>query len=192
MTRLGEQVLHCASDGDDVRQGRLDADAPELSHVVLSRAARVVGRERDSLARGPQPLDRLDRAVDGLVAEPDAAVEVDDQLVVALDEGGEGHETDRTPPSLGFRAVLRYLTLLLTLLALVAAGCGDDDESDDGGDSGATAPTETQAETQVQKPKRQKQGGCVEVTQPDPKPDGGEEKPTEELLGETNVVFDTN
>ena len=34
--------------------------------------------------------DRLDRAGHGLVAHPDAAVEVEDQLVVALDERGEG------------------------------------------------------------------------------------------------------
>ena len=44
----------------------------------------------------------------------------------------------------------------------------------------------------VPEPEPEKRGGCVEVTQPDPKPDGGEEKPTEELAGETDVVFETN
>ena len=81
--------------------------------------------------------------------------------------------------------MLRYLTLLLMLLALGVAGCGDDDDSDDGGDSGSTTPAETQTQTQAEEPKPQKQGGCVEVAQPDPKPDGGEKKPTEELAGET-------
>ena len=88
--------------------------------------------------------------------------------------------------------MLRYLTLLLMLLALGVAGCGDDDDSDDSGDSGSTTTTETQAQTQAEQPKPHKQGGCVEVSQPDPKPDGGEEKPTEELSGPTDVVFDTN
>jgi peptidyl-prolyl cis-trans isomerase B (cyclophilin B) len=88
--------------------------------------------------------------------------------------------------------VLRYLTLLLLLLALVVAGCGDDDDSDDGGDSGSTTPAETQTQTQAEKPKPRRVGGCVEVSQPDPKADGGEQKPSEELAAETNVVFDTN
>jgi cyclophilin family peptidyl-prolyl cis-trans isomerase len=82
--------------------------------------------------------------------------------------------------------------LLLMLLALGVAGCGDDDDSDDGGDSGGTTSAETQTQTQAEAPAPEKQGGCVEVSQPDPKPDGGEKKPTEELSGETNVVFDTN
>jgi peptidyl-prolyl cis-trans isomerase B (cyclophilin B) len=77
------------------------------------------------------------------------------------------------------------------LLALGVAGCGDDDDSDDG-DSGGATTTETQTQTQAEEPAPQKQGGCVEVAQPDPKPDGGEKKPTEELAGDTNVVFDTN
>ena len=76
------------------------------------------------------------------------------------------------------------------LLALVVAACGDDDDSDDGGESGGTTSAETQ--TQAEAPAPEKQGGCVDVSQPDPKPDGGEEKPSEELSGETDVVFDTN
>ncbi len=85
----------------------------------------------------------------------------------------------------------RYLTLFLMLFALVAAGCGDDD-SDDSGDTGSDTATETQTQTQAAEPKPERQGGCVEVAQPEPKPDGGEKKPTEELSGETEVVFDTN
>jgi peptidyl-prolyl cis-trans isomerase B (cyclophilin B) len=89
--------------------------------------------------------------------------------------------------------VLRLVTLLLMLLALGVAGCGDDD--DDSGDTGSsTTPAETQTgtqtETQAEKPR--KPGECVEVSQPDPKPDGGEEKPTEELSGDYEVTFQTN
>ena len=79
------------ADGHDVGERGLDPEAPELADVVLAGAARVVRREGHALPGGAQPLDRLDGAVDRLVADPDAAVEVDDQLVVALDEGGEGH-----------------------------------------------------------------------------------------------------
>ena len=86
---------------------------------------------------------------------------------------------------------MRYLTLLLMLLALGVAGCGDDD--DDDGDSGSTAPAETQTKTEtVAKPPVEKQGGCVEVPQPEPKPDGGENKPREPLSGDYEVTFKTN
>ncbi len=86
---------------------------------------------------------------------------------------------------------MRYLTLLLMLLALGVAGCGDDD--DDNGDSGSTAPAETQTKTEtVAKPPVEKQGGCVDVPQPDAKPDGGESKPSEPLSGDYEVTFKTN
>jgi peptidyl-prolyl cis-trans isomerase B (cyclophilin B) len=74
------------------------------------------------------------------------------------------------------------------LLALVVAGCGDDD--DDSGDSGSAA-TETQSRT-VATPEVEKQGGCTEVSQPDPKRDGGEQKPTEPLSGDYEVTIETN
>lgn len=82
---------------------------------------------------------------------------------------------------------MRLLTLLLMLLALGVAGCGDDD---DNGDSGSTTPTETQAETTAAPPEAE--GGCVEVAQPEPRRDGGEEKPSEPLSGEYEVTFETN
>jgi cyclophilin family peptidyl-prolyl cis-trans isomerase len=79
------------------------------------------------------------------------------------------------------------------LFALGAAGCGDDDDADDGGGSTSAADTETQTETQPQpKPEQPKPGECIEVAQPDPKRDGGEEKPTEELTGDYEVTFETN
>jgi peptidyl-prolyl cis-trans isomerase B (cyclophilin B) len=76
------------------------------------------------------------------------------------------------------------------LLALGIAGCGDDDD-DDGG-SGSTAPADTQTDT-VANPPVEKRGGCVEVAQPEPKPDGkGGPKPTEELSDDYEVTFKTN
>jgi peptidyl-prolyl cis-trans isomerase B (cyclophilin B) len=83
---------------------------------------------------------------------------------------------------------MRLLTLLLMLLALGVAGCGDDDDSD--GDSGSTAPSDTQVQTTAEPP--QKEGGCIEVAQPEPRSDGGEEKPAAPLSGEYEVTFETN
>jgi cyclophilin family peptidyl-prolyl cis-trans isomerase len=81
----------------------------------------------------------------------------------------------------------------MMLLALGVAGCGDDDDSDDGGSSSTTpSETQTQAQTQTQKQPEPKPGECVDAAQPDPKPDGGEEKPTEELSGDYEVTFETN
>ena len=89
--------------------------------------------------------------------------------------------------------MLRLLTLFLMLFALGAAGCGDDDDSDDSGSS--TPPAETQEQTQTEtqtEAEEPKPGECVEVAQPEPKPDGGEEKPTEVLTGDYEVTFETN
>lgn len=84
----------------------------------------------------------------------------------------------------------RLLTLSLMLFSLLVAGCGDDDEDSGGAGTTTTAPpAETQAESE---PEPETTGGCSEVAQPDPKPDGGEEKPTEPLSGEWEVTFETN
>jgi cyclophilin family peptidyl-prolyl cis-trans isomerase len=85
--------------------------------------------------------------------------------------------------------VNRFLTLFLMLLALVVAGCGDDDEAGDPASTTTTPAADTQAEAE---PEPEKVGGCTEVAQPDPKEDGGEEKPTEPLTGEWEVTFETN
>jgi peptidyl-prolyl cis-trans isomerase B (cyclophilin B) len=83
---------------------------------------------------------------------------------------------------------VRLLTLLLLLLAVGVAGCGDDDDSD--GDSGSTTPSDTQVQTTAEEP--QKEGGCIEVAQPEPRQDGGEEKPSAPLSGDYEVTFETN
>jgi len=68
--------------------------------------------------------------------------------------------------------VRRVAALALLVLALVAAGCGNDD----GSDEQAGAP----GSTSEKQPAAQK-GGCREVQAPAPKPDGGESKPKGEL-----------
>jgi cyclophilin family peptidyl-prolyl cis-trans isomerase len=88
---------------------------------------------------------------------------------------------------------VRHLLILLAtgFLLAFAAGCGDDD--DDGGD-GASDEGNTPAETQpAAEPEPERvEGECAEVAQPQPKPDGGEERPTEELTGDYTVTFTTN
>jgi len=91
--------------------------------------------------------------------------------------------------------VFRRLAPLLCILAfaLLLAACGDDDESGSS-DSGSTAPaeTETKAETTAEEPAEE--GGCQEVDQPEPKPDGGAKPPKGKLdPGKTyQVVLETN
>ena len=77
-----------------------------VAHVVLAGEPRVVGHERDPLPGRAQRLDRVACAGRELVADVDGAVQVDDELVVRGDEGGEGHEAGRypTPPCDGSRS----------------------------------------------------------------------------------------
>jgi peptidyl-prolyl cis-trans isomerase B (cyclophilin B) len=81
--------------------------------------------------------------------------------------------------------VLRALAVLLAALALALAACGDDD---DDGDSGASsdAPAETQAQTEGPE--------CADVEAPEPKPDGGQQKPKGKLDAGTSyeVTLETN
>jgi cyclophilin family peptidyl-prolyl cis-trans isomerase len=85
---------------------------------------------------------------------------------------------------------VRHLLILLatTLLLGFASGCGDDDE-DTGSTTAETTAVETQADTT---PEKRQPGECADVAQPEPKPDGGEKKPTEELSGDYTVTFETN
>ena len=85
----------------------------------------------------------------------------------------------------------RALTLLLMLVALGVAACGDDDSDDGSGGDDAATLAETQAETPSET-EPEKQNGCTEVSQPEPKPEGREKKPSEELSGDYEVTFETN
>jgi cyclophilin family peptidyl-prolyl cis-trans isomerase len=73
--------------------------------------------------------------------------------------------------------VARGLLILLSLIALVAAGCGGDDDDSGGGGNGGGGGTDTTAET----PAKEKQGECRDVPQPNPKQDGGQKKPRAKL-----------
>jgi peptidyl-prolyl cis-trans isomerase B (cyclophilin B) len=82
----------------------------------------------------------------------------------------------------------RLIALLLSVLALVLAACGDDDEDSGSGGSGDGA-VESAPETAASEPPAAKAGGCREVDAPRPKPDGGAEKPSGRLdPGATYVV----
>ena len=103
-----EQMLQRAAHGHHVAEGRPDAELPETGHVVLGPAARIVGRERHLLARVAQRLHRLDGARGGLVADPDGAVEIEDELVVGGSEGRERHVASlRRHAQAAFSAALR-------------------------------------------------------------------------------------
>ena len=73
---------------------------------------------------------------------------------------------------------MRKLTVLLTALLLVVAGCGDDakDERSSGGGSADADATTTAPETTTEA-----SNGCESVEEPAAKEDGGQKKPTEEL-----------
>jgi peptidyl-prolyl cis-trans isomerase B (cyclophilin B) len=71
---------------------------------------------------------------------------------------------------------MRLLGILLCALALAA--CGDDDDGSDGSENGGGADTAAQ-EPRPEEPAAK--GGCRDVQQPEPKPDGGAERPTGRL-----------
>src|SRR5436190_6121157 len=120
--------------------------------------ARIVGGEGHALAGLSQALHRLHGAGHGLVPDVDAPVEIEDQLVVATDQGGEGHVASLIP-------VTRPLALLALSLALAVAGCGG------GGKKDNTSTSKTASAP----------GGCQRVHKPAPKPDGGAHRPVSAL-----------
>jgi peptidyl-prolyl cis-trans isomerase B (cyclophilin B) len=69
----------------------------------------------------------------------------------------------------------KLLPLLLLVLALALAACGDDD--DDGGDTAAGGETTEQTTTEEQAAG----GDCKQVESPQPKEDGGQKRPSEAL-----------
>ena len=119
----GEQVLDGRADGHDLAQRRLEAEPPQLAHELLGCVADVVGEEGDRLAGLAQRRDGLRRALERLVADPQAAVEVEQDLVVAGDPRGERHARCLSSPPM---SRLGLLALLLACVLGVAA-CGGDD-----------------------------------------------------------------
>jgi peptidyl-prolyl cis-trans isomerase B (cyclophilin B) len=77
----------------------------------------------------------------------------------------------------------RLLASLLCLAAIGLAACGDDDDSGSG-DSGSGGESAEAPDTSASEA-----GGCKDVEQPQPKPDGGAKKPSGRLdPGKTYVV----
>jgi peptidyl-prolyl cis-trans isomerase B (cyclophilin B) len=73
--------------------------------------------------------------------------------------------------------VARPLVLLLCFAMLFVAACGDDDDDGGNGQSGGEAAAQTEGEGQAS----QEGAPCREVPMPNPKPDGGANKPTGRL-----------
>ena len=88
---LGEDELERRAGGDHLVERGLEAEAPELAHELLGGVTGVVGEEGDALAGLAQRVDGLRRAIGRLVADPQAAVEVEEDVVVAAGGGGERH-----------------------------------------------------------------------------------------------------
>jgi peptidyl-prolyl cis-trans isomerase B (cyclophilin B) len=80
--------------------------------------------------------------------------------------------------------VLRPLALLVCALALVPAACGGGDDEAGGSDKPEAAP----------KAEAKASGGCRQVDQPEPKPDGGAKPPSNELDPDAayEVVLETS
>jgi peptidyl-prolyl cis-trans isomerase B (cyclophilin B) len=74
---------------------------------------------------------------------------------------------------------------LLLVLALALAACGGDDEASDTTADTTAAPTTVSA-TEAETPT----SGCQTVEAPDPKPDGGESAPEDELDEETTYALE--
>jgi peptidyl-prolyl cis-trans isomerase B (cyclophilin B) len=79
------------------------------------------------------------------------------------------------------------LAAFLCALSLVAIGCGDDDDDSGSDDSGAGA-AQTPAEPPPEEPQAGAEGACRDVPQPEPRPDGGAERPTGRLDPRTTYV----
>ena len=85
---------------------------------------------------------------------------------------------------------MRRLLILTCALALLPAGCGDEPKDERGSSGGAAAEPPATTTT----PPEPRGSGCKQVEEPAPKPDGGEEKPPDDLpAGEAyRLVVATN
>ncbi len=88
----------------------------------------------------------------------------------------------------------RLLLLPLALLVLALSSCGDDEGDDSASAGGGTGSTETAPAAPPPAEAGAPAGGCRQVEQPQPKPDGGAEKPKEKLApGKAyRLTFKTN
>ncbi len=143
---LREPELQRAADAQDLVERGLEAEPPELAHEPLGGLADVVGKEQHGLAGLAERRDGVDGAFKGVVADPYAAVEVEQKMVIGTNPGRERHSR-----ALSLPAVIRLLALLIACLALIASGCGGDDEPER--EAAATeAPAATEAATEEAAP----------------------------------------
>ena len=120
-----ELELQRRADRHDLVQRGLEAEPPQLAHEVLGCVTDVVGEEQHRRARLAQRRDRLHGALARLVADPQAAVEVEQHVVVRADARGDRHAA-----CLSSRRPCSGLALILCLsCALLVAACGEDDDS---------------------------------------------------------------
>ena len=89
---FGEHVLDGASGADHLLERGLYAERPQLADVLLRRAAGVVCDKRHVLSGRPQLGDGLRCSGREGVADPDATVEVEQNVVVLREKRGERHE----------------------------------------------------------------------------------------------------
>ena len=101
-----EHELQRGAARDDLVDARLEAEPPELAHAAPpARGGRRSSGTRCRLPGRAQRGDGLGRARDDAVAHPQAAVEVEQDVVVAREGGGSGtaahyHRAPmRTPPA---------------------------------------------------------------------------------------------
>ena len=87
---LRQHELDGAADRDDLLARGTEAEAPELAHELVLAVARVVRDERDALAGLAQRGDGVGGPRRREVADPHAAVEVQQEVVVARDGRDEG------------------------------------------------------------------------------------------------------
>jgi cyclophilin family peptidyl-prolyl cis-trans isomerase len=76
---------------------------------------------------------------------------------------------------------MRMIATAVAVLALALAGCGGGDDEKDNPESGGATPVGQQTGTDKQEQAEEQANGCTAAEEPAPKPDGGQDKPTEKL-----------
>ena len=138
--------------------------------------ADVVGEKKDGLARFAKRGDGLHGTGERLITDPQAAVEVEQYMVIRTDTRVQWHAA-----ALSLPAVPRPFAVLLACLALLVAACG-------GSGSEKPAATDTPAAAATPQANEALPNGCENVDKPAPKQVGEIKKPTEKLSASKTYV----